>query len=77
MGKLFAPKTPKPVAAAKEPKMPDMPDMPTPTRMPVASSATTQEQARVAREKTLRRKGRLSTILTDMNIGSSGKTLGA
>ena len=55
-------------------KPPEMPEVPPPTRMPTLASSSVQEQARVAREKTLRRKGRRSTILTDRDNGST--TLG-
>lgn len=78
MGSLLGAKKPPP---APEPKpidipAPEPPPTPAPTRMPVIADAN--EQARIAREKAFRRRGRLSTILTDVNTtGSSGRSLGA
>ena len=57
-----------------------MPALPTPkpVRMPVASDPDMAAAARRTRADAMRRKGRLSTILTDQNTtGSSGKAVGA
>ena len=50
-----------------------------PQRMPTENDPAVLAAAQRTRENALRRRGRLSTIMTDDNnsmIGSSGKTLG-
>jgi len=50
------------------------------TRMPVATDPEILEAAGRTREEALRRRGRLSTIMTDQTgatVGSSGRKLGA
>lgn len=68
MGSLFAPKAPK------------MPEAPKPIRMPTETDPEILAAGQRTRESMLRRKGRLSTILTDQTksiSGSSGQKLGA
>jgi len=70
MGSLFAPKIP-PMPKAAEPE---------PVRMPTETDPSIIAAGQRTREAALRRRGRLSTILTDMTqgtIGSSGQRLGA
>jgi hypothetical protein len=66
MGSLFSPKVPKPQTPAVK-------------RMPSESDPNVLAAAERTRETALRRRGRLSTILTDQtqSIGSSGQKLGA
>jgi hypothetical protein len=59
---------------------PKMPEPPKPTRMPTATDPDVEAASRRTRESALKRKGRLSTILTDQTssvVGSSGQKLGA
>lgn len=67
MGSLFAPKAPK----IEKPK---------PVRMPTQTDPEIEAAAARNRDEILRRRGRLSTIMTDMTqqtTGSSGQKLGA
>jgi hypothetical protein len=67
MGGLFAPKAPK----VEKPK---------PVRMPVQTDPEIEAAAARNRDEIMRRRGRLSTIMTDMTkstTGSSGQKLGA
>lgn len=67
----------------KTPKMPDLPPpppLPKPVRMPNATDPSVLAAAQRTRAAALRRKGRLSTILTDQTrsvTGYSGQKLGA
>lgn len=61
---------------AKTPKV----EKPKPVRMPVQTDPEIEAAAARNREEILRRRGRLSTIMTDMTkstTGSSGQKLGA
>jgi hypothetical protein len=60
LGKMFAPKAPK------------MPDPPAPTRMPTIADPDVQAAGLRTREAALKRKGRLSTILTDQTSATVG-----
>lgn len=66
MGSLFSPKIPKPA----DPK---------PVRMPTETDPAVVAAAQRTRAEAMRRKGRMSTILTDglRSVGSSGQKLGA
>jgi hypothetical protein len=67
MTSLFSPKTPKI-------------ETPKPVRMPFETDPEVQAASQRTRENALRRRGRLSTILTDQTkstSGSSGQKLGA
>lgn len=59
---------------------PKAPPPPKPVRMPTPTDPDVEAASRRSREKALKRKGRLSTILTDQTsdtVGSSGQKLGA
>ena len=59
---------------------PKMPPPPKVTRMPVETDPEIERATQRTREGMLRRRGRLSTILTDATgstVGSSGQKLGA
>ena len=59
---------------------PKMPDPPKPTRMPTETDPSVMAAGERVKADALRRKGRLSTILTDdtsTTSGSSGTKLGA
>lgn len=59
---------------------PKMPEPAKPTRMPVETDPSVLAAGQRARDEALRRKGRLSTILTDQTgdvAGYSGTKLGA
>ena len=61
-------------------KAPKAPEPPKPVRMPNATDPDVEAASRRTRESALKRKGRLSTILTDQTssvVGSSGQKLGA
>jgi len=56
------------------------PPAPKPVRMPTATDPSVEAASKRTRENALKRKGRLSTILTDQTsdtVGSSGQKLGA
>lgn len=71
MSSLFQSKRPASPTPVKPPSVqaPQMPALPTPTRMPTIANAS--DQARAARESALRRRGRMSTILTDREYSTS------
>lgn len=62
-----------------KPKTPEMPPPPKPVRMPTLNDPNAEKAAQRFRQDAFRRKGRQSTIMTDMlrdAAGSSGQTLG-
>lgn len=67
MASLFKSKTSKPQSISA----PKPPEMPKPTRMPTLMSGSVQEQKRRAMQMAQRRKGRMSTILTDQDTTTS------
>ena len=78
MAKMFKPETPS--MAAPPPLAPPTPEeAPVFKRMPVMSDPSIMAAGQRTREAAMKRKGRLSTILTDnlRDIGSSGIKLGA
>lgn len=61
-------------------KTPKLPPPPKPVRMPTATDPDIEAASRRTRQNAMKRKGRLSTILTDQTqstVGSSGQKLGA
>ena len=56
----------------KIPPLPPPPEPPKPVRMPVESDPAVQQAVTRQRETSLRRQGRLSTILTDQNTATAG-----
>ncbi len=62
----------------KTPKAPKV-EAPKKVRMPVQTDPEIEAAAARNRDEILRRRGRMSTIMTDMtqNVGSSGQKLGA
>lgn len=58
------------------PKMPALPEAPKPVRMPTEQDPSVLAAGERQRENAMRRKGRLSTIMTDTDYGS-GTKLGA
>lgn len=60
-----------------KPKLPQV-ETPKPVRMPTETDPDVLAASQRTRERSMRRKGRLSTILTDSTsaIGSSGQKLG-
>lgn len=61
-------------------KTPKLPPPPKPIRMPTATDPDIEAASRRTRQNAMKRKGRLSTILTDQTqstVGSSGQKLGA
>jgi len=74
MGGLFKPSVPK-ITAPKMPKLekPDIPAPPKPVRLPTLDSQKERELAIAARR---RRRGYLSTILTESGSVGSGESLG-
>ena len=82
MGTLLKPKQKKskPVEDSVEADVPAVSDTSRPTRLPTPLDRDTLAADRRTRDKALRRRGRLSTILTDRLegiSGSSGNSLGA
>jgi hypothetical protein len=71
MGSLFKPKIP-PLPPAPEP-----PPAPKPVRLPFEQDPEVAAAGKRTRAAATRRRGRLSTILTDRSSGSSGQKLGA
>lgn len=75
MSKLFRPKIKAPPVPQPEPI-----PVPKPVRMPTRRDPSIENAAKKTRMAALRRRGRLSTILTDQTkqtVGSSGTDLGA
>jgi hypothetical protein len=62
-----------------KPKMPAQQALPEPrvVRMPTENDPNILAAAQRTREAAMKRRGRLSTIMTDSDIGSSGSKLGA
>lgn len=59
---------------------PKAPEPPKPVRMPTQTDPSVAAAAQRTRSNTMRRRGRLSTIMTDQTMGttgSSGQKLGA
>lgn len=73
MSGMFSPKT-------NATPTPEPPPTPKPVRMPTATDPSIAAAAQRTRSNVMRRKGRLSTIMTDQTgavAGSSGQKLGA
>ena len=58
------------------PKLPPAPEAPKPVRMPDETDPSLVAAGKRTRDSALRRKGRLSTILTDSLQGTSGVPMG-